>query len=106
SYQSFDDAFVAERLADYADARNLGEQERERLHYEFDVITVQRKLKDAGRFVFFERTRGDDSYLKFFVPSLRLVLTALERLPRRPELVGLFGIVQSQVEIGVARGML
>lgn len=106
SYQAFDEAFVSERLAEYASARGLDGEQRERLRYEFDVITVQRKLKDAGRFVFFERARGDDSYLKYFVPSLRLVLRALSRLPRRPELVGLSSIVQSQVEIGVARGML
>ena len=106
SYQHFDEAFVTARLADFADARGLSPADAEALRFEFDLITVQRKLKDAGRFVFFERTRGDPSYLPFFVPTLELVLTALSRLPARPELDALGEIVTRQVEIGRSRGML
>jgi N-acetylmuramate 1-kinase len=106
SYQELDEAFVQARLADFATARRLAPDELERLRFEHDIITVQRKLKDAGRFVFFERNRGDPSYLRFFVPSLGLVSSALSRLPPRAELVGLARIVQRQVEIGRSRGML
>lgn len=106
SYQRFDEAFVAARLDDFAEARGLSTADAEALRFEFDLITVQRKLKDAGRFVFFERTRGDPSYLPFFVPTLELVLTALSRLPARPELAALSEIVTRQVEIGRSRGML
>jgi aminoglycoside/choline kinase family phosphotransferase len=106
SYQAFDEAFVQERLGEFATARALPAADLPRLAFELDVITVQRKLKDAGRFVFFERTRGDASYLRFFVPTLQLVLRALARLPQRPELSGLSVIVQRQVEIGRRQGML
>lgn len=106
SYQNLDQAFVAARLAEFAGARGLSASDATALRFEFDVITVQRKLKDAGRFVFFERTRGDASYLKFFVPTLELVRGALLRLPSRPELSGLLALVERQIEIGQSRGML
>ena len=106
SYQSFDEAFVTSRLVEFAAARGLPAEQLATLRFELDVITVQRKLKDAGRFVFFARTRGDSSYLRYFVPTLSLVLLALSRLPERPELSGLAAIVKRQVEIGRSRGML
>ena len=106
SYQAFDEAFVTARLAEFAAARGLTADDALALRFEFDVITVQRKLKDAGRFVFFERTRGDPSYLRFFVATLELVLAALSRLPARPELAELGAIVTRQIEIGRSRGML
>lgn len=106
SYQTFDEAFVGARLAEFAAARGISPDDARALRFELDVITVQRKLKDAGRFVFFERTRGDASYLPFFVPTLELVLGALSRLPDRPELRDLSAIVRRQVEIGRSRGML
>jgi aminoglycoside/choline kinase family phosphotransferase len=106
SYQAFDEDFVAARLSDFAAARGLTTDEAAALRHEFDIITVQRKLKDAGRFVFFERTRGDASYLQFYVPTLELVRTALSRLPARPELGFLAALVTRQIEIGRSRGML
>jgi N-acetylmuramate 1-kinase len=106
SYQQFDEPFVNARLAEYTAARGLAPDDAASLRFELDVITVQRKLKDAGRFVYFERTRGDASYLSFFVPTLELVLGALSRLPVRPELSGLSAIVKRQIEIGRSRGML
>jgi aminoglycoside/choline kinase family phosphotransferase len=106
SYQAFDEAFVSARLAEFASARGLTAADAQALRFELDLITVQRKLKDAGRFVFFERTRGDPSYLPFFVPTLELVLGALSRLPARPELSELAAIVTRQIEIGRSRGML
>ncbi len=106
SYQRFELDFVSARLDDFARARGLSADERLALGREFDVIAVQRKLKDAGRFVFFERTRGDPSYLQFFVPTLRTALAALCRLPERPELVALGALVERQIEIGASRGML
>ena len=47
---------------------------------EFRLITVQRKLKDAGRFVFIERNKGDASFLAFVAPTLALVLDSLAAL--------------------------
>jgi N-acetylmuramate 1-kinase len=106
SYQAFDDGFVQARLSEFAVARGLSTSEAAALAHELDVITVQRKLKDAGRFVFFERTRDDASYLQFFVPTLAMVQGALSRLPQRGELSGLSAIVSRQIEIARSRGML
>lgn len=93
SYQPFDRAFVEARLSDYAAERGLVAEDRARLGREFDLITVQRKLKDAGRFVFFERMRGDDSYLRFVDPTLAIVRDALSRLSDVPELRALDAVV-------------
>jgi aminoglycoside/choline kinase family phosphotransferase len=93
SYQPFDRAFVEARLSDYAEARALDATARARLAREFDLITVQRKLKDAGRFVFFERIRGDASYLRFVEPTLAIVRDALSRLTDVPELRALDQLV-------------
>jgi aminoglycoside/choline kinase family phosphotransferase len=106
SYQSLEQPFVAKCLDEFAGEAGLSVEQRGALGFELDVITVQRKLKDAGRFVFFERTRGDASYLRYFVPALQLVLGALSRLPERPELEALTALVERQVEIGRGRGML
>jgi hypothetical protein len=105
SYQRLELGFVTECLEAYASERRLTSGERAELEREFDLITVQRKLKDAGRFVFFQRTRGDASYSKYFVPSLELAQRALARL----ELSGLEPLRQlasRQIEIAAECGML
>ena len=47
----------------------------------FDLLTVQRKLKDAGRFVFIDRVRGNPGFLTSIPASLRYVREALGRRP-------------------------
>jgi aminoglycoside/choline kinase family phosphotransferase len=47
----------------------------------FDLLTVQRKLKDAGRFVFIDRVRKNPDFLRSIPASLRYVRDALARLP-------------------------
>jgi aminoglycoside/choline kinase family phosphotransferase len=84
SYQTFDDAFVSARLDEYATHRGLGAAERAAVGREFDLVTVQRKLKDAGRFVFIEHKKGDSSYLKFVAPTIDKARRALARLPDDP----------------------
>jgi len=49
----------------------------------FDLLTVQRKLKDAGRFVFIDQVKKNPSFLVHIPSSLRYVKDALAR---RPEL--------------------
>ncbi len=80
SYQSFDRAFVEARLDDYARARGLGAADRAALGREFDVVTVQRKLKDAGRFVYIDRVKGNPSFTKFVQPTIAKVRASLARL--------------------------
>jgi aminoglycoside/choline kinase family phosphotransferase len=80
SYQDIDEAFAADVIATYAASRGMDASERAALAAEVDRLTVQRKLKDAGRFVFIERRKGDPSFLPYVAPSLRRVRGALERL--------------------------
>ena len=80
SYQVFDRAFVEARLDDYAFAAGLGSEERAVLGREFDRVTVQRKLKDAGRFVFIDRVKGNGAFLKFVDPTIDKVRSSLARL--------------------------
>lgn len=95
SYQPYDRAFVERRLDDYARERTLTDSARDELGHEFDLIAVQRKLKDAGRFVFIERKRGDSSFLHFVDPTLAIVADTLERLRDVPELAGLPELVRA-----------
>ena len=48
----------------------------------FALQTIQRKLKDAGRFVFIDRKKGDPRFLRFIGPSLGYVRDALGVAPR------------------------
>ncbi len=90
SYQEFDRAFVEARLGDYADAAGLASESRASLVDEFDLVTVQRKLKDAGRFVFIDRQKGNPSFLKFVTPTIHKVDGALARLaPHDPDMAEL-----------------
>jgi hypothetical protein len=80
SYQVFDRPFVEARLGDYARAAGLDAAERAAIEHEFDVVTVQRKLKDAGRFVFIDRVKGNPAFLRFVRPTLDKVRASLARL--------------------------
>jgi aminoglycoside/choline kinase family phosphotransferase len=60
----------------------------------FDLLTVQRKLKDAGRFVFIDQVKKNPSFLVHIPSSLRYVRDALKR---RPELREVHEILQRHV---------
>jgi N-acetylmuramate 1-kinase len=94
SYQSFSPEFVTDRLREFRDHRQLPPGTEAALQREFDLVTIQRKLKDAGRFVFIERKKGDASYLRFFEPTLERVLAATERLSATPELRNFAALLQ------------
>ena len=85
SYQEFDRDFVEGRLDEFAAQARLGAPEREKLGMEFDLVTVQRKLKDAGRFVFIDRVKNNASFLKFVQPTVQKVKHALAHLASRDE---------------------
>jgi aminoglycoside/choline kinase family phosphotransferase len=80
SYQQFEPAFVEARLDDYARERGLSPEDRARLGREFELVTVQRKLKDAGRFVFIDRVRKNHSFLPYVEPTIAKVRASLARL--------------------------
>jgi aminoglycoside/choline kinase family phosphotransferase len=80
SYQVFDRPFVEARLAEYADTHGLAAPDRAALAREFDLVTVQRKLKDAGRFVFIDRVKHNPRFLEFVEPTIAKVRASLARL--------------------------
>ena len=77
SYQSFDAAFVEVRVREFAMA--IGAP-ADQIRREFDVVTVQRKLKDAGRFVFIDREKGNPAFLQYVEPTISKVFAALDAL--------------------------
>jgi aminoglycoside/choline kinase family phosphotransferase len=52
----------------------------------FDLLTVQRKLKDAGRFVYIDRVKRNPGFLPSIPASLRYVRAAFARRPDLAEL--------------------
>jgi Predicted phosphotransferase related to Ser/Thr protein kinases len=56
-----------------------------------DLQTVQRKLKDAGRFVFIDRVKHNPSFLPYIPASLAYVREALNRLPELSRLQDILG---------------
>ena len=60
----------------------------------FDLLTVQRKLKDAGRFEYINRVKGNPGFLVSIPASLRYVKAALDR---RPELSPMRKIIAKYV---------
>jgi aminoglycoside/choline kinase family phosphotransferase len=93
SYQTFDRPFIEARLDEFAAEAGLDAAGRAELGREFDVVTVQRKLKDAGRFVFIDRVKKNPSFLPYFEPSLAKVRAALDRLADEDDMRELAAIV-------------
>lgn len=58
----------------------------ERVRRAFHLQTVQRKLKDAGRFVFLDREKNNPDFLPYYEPSIGYVDHALNQLTGWDEL--------------------
>lgn len=93
SYQSFDRAFVDARLDDFAREAGLDAKGRADLGRELDLVSVQRKLKDAGRFVFIDRVKKNPSFLDYVEPTLAKVRASLARLADDEDMRALAAIV-------------
>lgn len=78
SYVQLDEAFQRRLIAHYA-ARSGYDVDA--LTREFWLVAAQRKLKDAGRFVYIDQVRGNPDFLQWFGQSLRYVGRALRNLP-------------------------
>jgi aminoglycoside/choline kinase family phosphotransferase len=96
SYQEFDRPFVETRLDEFAAAAGLG-AERAAIGREFDYVTVQRKLKDAGRFVFIDRVKHNPSFLRFVTPTIHKVHAALARLEDDDDMRALGAILRRAI---------
>jgi aminoglycoside/choline kinase family phosphotransferase len=77
SYVALDVALQESMIDRYAAVRHI---ERTALHREFWWVTLHRKLKDAGRFVFIDRVRGNPDFLQWFPQSLVYVGRAADRV--------------------------
>jgi aminoglycoside/choline kinase family phosphotransferase len=89
SYVELDRAFVHAMLDAYIVA--FEKQTAEKIDVKafkafFDVLTVQRKLKDAGRFEYINRVKGNPGFLVSIPASLRYVKGALDVLPEMTDL--------------------
>jgi aminoglycoside/choline kinase family phosphotransferase len=89
SYQTFDRVFVDSRLNEFCSELDLDGEAEQALSRQFDMVTVQRKLKDAGRFVFIEHKNGNPSFLKFVEPTIAKARASLARLGDDKKLRGL-----------------
>ncbi len=97
SYVELDAPFVEAMLRRYL--ARLEAEGGPRLPYgpfreTFDLLTVQRKLKDAGRFVFIDRVKRNPGFLPSIPASLRYVKDAFAR---RPDLAELRGVLARHV---------
>lgn len=89
SYQTFTPEFIDQMLVEFLRYRGISLGEFNQLRFEFDWITVQRKLKDAGRFVFIDRVKGNSTFLPFVEPTIAKVRLALANLKADPLLCAL-----------------
>lgn len=86
SYVSLSAPVIDQLLKQFAQMRELNATD---VRTAFDLVTVQRKLKDAGRFVYIDRVKGNPNYLGFIPTSLGYVREALGRIKDGPELFNL-----------------
>lgn len=90
SYVVLSASELDELVAAWADGvSSVVDAPEERLVAWFHLQTVQRKLKDAGRFVFIDRVRGNPSFLRYIDDSLGYVRAALARGHGGPRLAEL-----------------
>lgn len=88
SYVALPPLLIDELIDYYLDRRRTGIRGADYLIM-FDLMTIQRKLKDAGRFVYIDRVKGNPSFLKHIPNSLLYVREAFERQMDQKELFGL-----------------
>ena len=100
SYIELEPATV-ERLVAHYDARGAeaglpwcGDLEATRRA--FHLQTVQRKLKDAGRFIYIDRIKQNPGFLPYYEPSIGYVKNALEALPEHARLRELLAKVEAR----------
>jgi aminoglycoside/choline kinase family phosphotransferase len=91
SYVELSPQLVSQLVDYYCTQKSI---ETKSFQREFDLVTIQRKLKDSGRFVYIDRVKNNPGYLKYIPSSLRYVKEALKRLPEYKEL---YSILKSYV---------
>jgi hypothetical protein len=100
SYVTLDEELVDAMLRRYQEAVTRATGERfDPVDFRsfFDLLTVQRKLKDAGRFEFIHRVKHNPSFLPHIPQSLAYVRAAFERLPQDAAVQALRRVASSYV---------
>jgi aminoglycoside/choline kinase family phosphotransferase len=89
SYVSLEQPFIARMVRRYLDvtaAAGAPPIDAGGFRETFDVLTIQRKLKDAGRFIFIDRVKSNPDFLRFVPVALGYVREAFARLPAMADL--------------------
>jgi len=89
SYVALDQDFIAQMVRHYLErtaALGVPALAEGEFREVFDLLTIQRKLKDAGRFVYIDRVKGNPDFLRFVPAALRYVREAFSRRPELEEL--------------------
>jgi aminoglycoside/choline kinase family phosphotransferase len=84
SYVTLDQPFIDEMLRRYLDRlaeHGVPREDFAAFRATFDLLTIQRKLKDAGRFVFIDRVKKNPGFLVSIPASLAYVREAFARRP-------------------------
>ncbi len=84
SYVTLSLEFQEQMIRHYCAYRGFSSEWSGGFQRTFWMLAAQRKLKDAGRFVFIDRVRGNAGFLKNYPASLRYVGRALEQLAKDP----------------------
>lgn len=77
SYIILNRSMVDRLLNFYCELSNKNSSE---LFLNFDIVTIQRKLKDAGRFMHLAQNKQNKSFLKYFDDTMQYVFDAFERI--------------------------
>ena len=89
SYVTLDQQFIGRMVRRYLVVTAGGggaEIDEGQFREVFDLLTIQRKLKDAGRFVYIDRVKGNPDFLRFVPIALGYVREAFLRLPAMADL--------------------
>ncbi|HEY2667865.1 MAG TPA: phosphotransferase [Actinomycetota bacterium] len=70
----------------------------------FDLLTIQRKLKDAGRFIYIDRVKSNPSFLRFVPVALGYVREAFGRLPAMADLQAVLSRYVPELGPGESQG--
>lgn len=101
SYVVLDQPMIDEMVDYYLKLRKetLGLSfDREEFFNAFLLQTVQRKLKDAGRFIFIDQVKNNPSFLQYIPDSLDYAKWAMTRLPELSPLIGLLGRYEERLK--------
>lgn len=81
SYVDLDQPLQEAMIQRYADCAGMSASDAAALQRGFWRVALQRKLKDAGRFIYIDRVRKNPDFLQWFPQSLRYVGRALTQCP-------------------------